>query len=89
VVPGSPGADAGLRGGTRRHELNGFEFRHGGDVVVEIDDNKIGDADDLVRVVSETLVPGQVARFTVLRDGRRLVVPVRLGERPKEPEARC
>jgi S1-C subfamily serine protease len=86
VVPESPGAKAGLRGGSDQRQLNGVEFRVGGDVVVRIESQAIGSADDLVRMVSERLVPGQVARFTVIRDGRRLVVPVRLGERPRRPQ---
>jgi S1-C subfamily serine protease len=89
VVPKSPGAKAGLRGGTEKRQLNGFEFRYGGDVVVAIGSRPVHDADDLVRVVSEALSPGQVVRFTVVRDGKRLVVPVRLGERPKQPVPRC
>jgi S1-C subfamily serine protease len=86
VVPESPGEDAGLRGGSERRLLNGFPVRLGGDVVVKIDDRDVRSADDLVRVVSERLAPGQVVRFTVLRDGRRMVVPVKLGERPRRPE---
>lgn len=86
IVPDSPGAKAGLRGGSDQRRINGFDFRVGGDVVVRIGEQTIGSADDLVRVVSEQLVPGQVARFTVLRDGRRLVLPVRLGERPRRPQ---
>ena len=89
VVPKSPGAKAGLRGGKEKRRLNGFEFRYGGDVVVEIGNRPVRDADDLVRVVSEALLPGQVVRFTVLRNGKRLVVPVRLGERPKQPARQC
>jgi 2-alkenal reductase len=89
VVPNSPGAKAGLRGGTEKRRLNGFEFRYGGDVVVEIDNRRVSDADDLVRVVSESLTPGQLVRFTVLRNGKRLVVPVRLGERPSRPAPQC
>ena len=89
VVPDSPGAKAGLRGGSEKRQLNGFEFRFGGDVVVAIGNTKVRAADDLVRVVSETLLPGQVAQFTVLRDGKRLVVPVELGERPRRPAHQC
>ncbi|MFL5971759.1 MAG: S1C family serine protease [Gaiellaceae bacterium] len=85
VVPESPGEDAGLRGGSERRLLNGFPVRLGGDVVVKIDDRDVRSADELVRVVSERLAPGQLVRFTVLRDGRRMVVPVRLGERPRRP----
>lgn len=89
VVPKSPGAKAGLRGGTEKRELNGFEFRYGGDVVVAIGNKPVHDADDLVRVVSESLVPGQVVRFTLFRDGKRMTVPVTLGERPSRPGSRC
>jgi S1-C subfamily serine protease len=89
VVPKSPGAKAGLRGGTEKRELNGIEFRHGGDVVVAIGNKPVHDADDLVRVVSESLLPGQVVRFTLLRNGKRLVVPIRLGERPRRPGPAC
>jgi 2-alkenal reductase len=89
IVPGSPGAKAGLKGGRERRQLNGFEFRFGGDVVVDIGNTAVRSADDLVRVVSERLLPGQVVRFTVLRDGERLVVPVRLGERPRRPTLEC
>jgi 2-alkenal reductase len=86
VVPESPGSEAGLRGGSDERELNGVEFRVGGDVVVRIGDRPVRSAADLVRVVSERLVPGQVVDFTVLRDGRRLVLPVRLGERPRRTQ---
>jgi 2-alkenal reductase len=86
VVPKSPGEEAGLRGGSERRQLNGFAVRVGGDVVVKIGDRDVQSADDLVRVVSERLAPGQVVRFTILRDGRRMVVPVRLGERPPRPQ---
>jgi S1-C subfamily serine protease len=89
IVPDSPGAKAGLRGGTERRQLNGFEFRFGGDVVVKIGNSSVASADDLVRVVSERLLPGQVVRFTVLRDGKRLTIPVRLGERPRRPTLDC
>lgn len=89
LVPGSPGAKAGLRGGKERRRLNGFEFRYGGDVVVAIGNRTVRRADDLVRVISESLLPGQVVRFTVLRNGQRLLVPVRLGDRPRRPSGNC
>ena len=89
VVDGGPGEKAGLRGGTQRKELNGLQVRLGGDVVVRIGNNTVQRADDLVRVVSEALAPGQVVQFTLLRNGKRLVVPVRLGERPARPAGGC
>ena len=85
VVPDSPGQEAGLRGGSERRQLNGLPVMVGGDVVVKIGDRDVRSADDLVRVVSEHLAPGQLVEFTILRDGRRMVVPVQLGERPRRP----
>ena len=87
VVGEGPGARAGLRGGKMKRRLNGFDVRVGGDVVVQIGARPVRSADDLIRVVSERLAPGQTVPFTVLRDGRRLVVPVQLGERPQRPPA--
>jgi S1-C subfamily serine protease len=89
VVDGSPGDEAGLRGGNQRKELNGVQLRLGGDIVVEIGNTDVRGADDLVRVVSEGLVPGQVVRFTILRGGDRRVVSVRMGERPARPARDC
>jgi S1-C subfamily serine protease len=88
IVPDSPGSDAGLRGGNKTRSVNGLDFRVGGDVVVKIANTPVQDADDLVRAVGR-LVPGQVALFTVLREGRRLVVPVQLGQRPSKPRVKC
>ncbi|HET9324911.1 MAG TPA: trypsin-like peptidase domain-containing protein [Gaiellaceae bacterium] len=85
VVRKGPGEEAGLRGGKEQRHLNGFDVRVGGDVVVRIGDRPVRSADDLIRVVSERLAPGQTVPFTILRDGRRLVVPVQLGERPQRP----
>lgn len=88
IVPDSPGSDAGLRGGNKTSSVNGLDFRVGGDVVVKIANTPVQDADDLVRAVGR-LVPGQVALFTVLREGRRMVVPVQLGQRPSKPRVKC
>jgi S1-C subfamily serine protease len=44
-------------------------------------------ADDVVRIVTDRLRPGQVVDVTVIRGGtgKRETVPVRLDERPAEP----
>ena len=89
LVPDGPAADAGLRGGKEQRQLNGFAFRYGGDVVVKIGNSPVNGADDLVGVVSERLLPGQVVRFTVLRGKKRMIVPVRLAERPRQPPRDC
>ena len=82
VTSGGPAARAGLRGGTHTAQFEGQTVRLGGDVVTAIDGTPVSDADDLVRIVTNSLRPGQTAVFTVLRDGRRLAVPLRLVARP-------
>ena len=90
VRPGSPGARAGLRGGSQERDFNGVAFTYGGDVLVAIDGSPVRSANDVVRAVSERLRPGQVARLTIVRDGSgsRRTLRVVLGTRPGNPEAR-
>jgi 2-alkenal reductase len=81
IVPGSPGQRAGLHAGTSDKAFAGIDVRIGGDVIVAIDGVPIRTAADLVRIVAERLLPGQVAHFTVVRGLRRLDLPVRLRAR--------
>ncbi len=83
VEDGTPADKAGLHGGTREEVFNGDRIRPGGDVIVGIDGTQVRSADDVVRIVAESLVPGQVARFAIIRDGKRRDVRVTLGSRPQ------
>jgi 2-alkenal reductase len=83
VRDGSPAARAGLRGGAGRVEVLGIEFVRGGDVIVAIDGRAVASSEDMVRIVTDSLSPGQVARFTIRRGDARREIPVRLGERPE------
>jgi S1-C subfamily serine protease len=83
VEEGTPAEDSGLRGGRREESFNGQTVTRGGDVIVAIDGTPVRSADDVVRIVAERLVPGQVARFAVVRDGKRRLVRVKLGTRPE------
>jgi S1-C subfamily serine protease len=85
VRPGTAGAKAGLKGRTGRETYEGIEFDTGGDVITAIDGRPVDSADDVVRVV-EQLSPGQVATLSILRGTRRLTIPVKLDERPANPE---
>jgi S1-C subfamily serine protease len=80
VDPG-PARAAGLRPGTRDVVFEGVDLTVGGDAIVAIDGEPVANAEDVVRIVTERLLPGQTARFTVVRGRQRLVVPVKLAER--------
>jgi S1-C subfamily serine protease len=81
VDPG-PARVAGLRPGTRDVVFAGVDVRVGGDAIVAIDGEPVLNAEDVVRIVTERLLPGQTARFTIVRGRHRLVVPVKLAQRP-------
>jgi S1-C subfamily serine protease len=66
VVQGGPAAKAGLRSG---------------DIIVAIDETVVRDMDNLIVYLADTTV-GQKVTLTVLREGRRQRIEVRLGERP-------
>jgi S1-C subfamily serine protease len=82
VKAGSPAARAGLRGGNEEVDVLGIRgLITGGDVIVAIGNAPVNGADDVVRIVSSSLKPNDVAVFTVLRDGRRKKLAVKLAER--------
>ncbi len=82
VEDGSPAGLAGLHGGSRTEAFNGQDITLGGDLIVAIAGTKVDDADDVSRLVTTTLRPGQTVTFTVLRGKKRMSIPVTLGNRP-------
>jgi 2-alkenal reductase len=85
VVDGSPAARAGLRGGGDEREYQGVPVLIGGDLIVAIDGEPVDSAEDVVRAVTQRLLPGQDTELTILRGGERQTVVVTLGERPASP----
>ena len=85
VESDSPAERAGLRGGTGSATYNGLTVDLGGDVIVAIGKVPVRNAADVARILTESYYPGERAEFTVVRDGKRLVLPIVLGERPPRP----
>jgi S1-C subfamily serine protease len=83
VEPGTPAARAGLHGGTREAAYNGLPVTLGGDVIVRIGKAAVAGSEDVSRVVTDALLPGQTVEVTFVRDGERRVVKLTLGERPQ------
>ncbi len=87
AVPGSPAARAGLRGSRTEELFNGSPVPVGGDVIVAVAGQAVERADDVARIVTDALRPGQVVELEVLRGGKggRETVHVKLVERPTDP----
>jgi 2-alkenal reductase len=85
VRNGSPGAAAGLRAATSKQEVLGDAFWRGGDVIVSIAHRPVASAEDVVRIVTEQLSPGQSVPLTYVRGNARRTVTVKLAERPANP----
>jgi S1-C subfamily serine protease len=82
VNGGSPAEKAGLRGGARDANVLGRTVTTGGDVIVAIDGKPVNGADDVVRFVSFSLKPKDVAVVTIVKPGgERKKVAVTLAER--------
>jgi S1-C subfamily serine protease len=75
VTPGGPAAQAGLVAADP-------QTGRGGDLIVEMDGHAIGDFSDLNGYLVFHTRVGQTIEITVLRDGQRLTVPLKLGARP-------
>ena len=74
VLPGGSAEKAGLHGVTSDGTL--------GDILISADGQKLGDIDDLYRLLDRKQI-GDVVNFEVYRSGRTLTVPVKLFTTPQ------
>jgi S1-C subfamily serine protease len=79
VAPGSGAAAAGLRAGNERAYLGNVQIVLGGDLIVRIDDQEIGDLQDIARVMNTKRV-GDTVTVSVFRGKRQLDLKVTLGQ---------
>jgi S1-C subfamily serine protease len=73
---------AGIQAGMGPAPPGSPEIAGGGDIVTAIDGRAIGTTGELRGYVENAKHPGDTVTLGVLRNGRRLDVPVTLGERP-------
>ncbi len=80
ATKGGPAAAAGIRGGDRVAQAGMRRIYIGGDVIVAIDSQKIAGQFD-VNVILNRKRPGDIVTVTLYRGGKKMDVPVKLGER--------
>jgi S1-C subfamily serine protease len=79
VTPGGPAARAGIRGGTRSVLAGLQELRVGGDVLVAMNGKDLTTQMDLNLMLNRAW-PGDTVTLTIVRDGKKMEIPVKLGD---------
>jgi S1-C subfamily serine protease len=79
VTPGSAADHAGLRGGTERAYLGNTPIMLGGDLIVAIDGQDVGEEQDLSQMMNNHRA-GDTVKITIYRNKRKMDVSVSLGE---------
>jgi len=79
VTPNGPAAKAGIRGGTRSVLAGLQELRIGGDLLIAVNGKAVTNQNDLNLMLNRAQ-PGDTIALTIMRDGKKLNVPVTLGE---------
>jgi S1-C subfamily serine protease len=79
AIPGGPAAQAGIHGGNRSVLAGMRELRIGGDVLVAINGKLIASQSDL-NVLLNRSKPGDTVTVTIIRDGKKMDIPVKLAE---------
>ncbi len=79
VTPGGPAAQAGIRGGTRSVLAGLQELRIGGDVLVAMNGKELTSQMDMNLMLNRAS-PGDTVTLTIVRDGKKMDIPVKLGD---------
>lgn len=78
IISGGPADKAGIRGGYKIANINGSEFKLGGDIVVGIDEVNVSTIQD-IQLYLDTKEVGDSVQIRVLRDSQEITVPLTLG----------
>jgi S1-C subfamily serine protease len=83
VVPDSPAADAGIKGGKAEVTVGGQQLLAGGDVITQVDGQTVSGMDDVIAAVNAKQA-GDDVTLQVHRDGQSQDITVTLGDRPAQ-----
>jgi S1-C subfamily serine protease len=81
ATKGGPAAVAGVRGGDHVVRAGMQRIAIGGDLIVAVDGQKVASPFDL-NILLNRKRPGDVMTLTIFRGGKKMELPVKLGERP-------
>jgi len=81
VTSGGPSVGI-LRGGTRTVTISGREVKIGGDVIIEVEGQRVLAFYDVVLYIERNLHPNDQVTFKILRGTETLTVDITLGTRP-------
>jgi S1-C subfamily serine protease len=79
VAAGSAASEAGIRAGNRTVLAGLQEIRIGGDVIIGVNGTAVTNQMDLNLLLNRAQ-PGDTVTLTIVRDGKKMNVPVKLGE---------
>jgi len=85
VIKDGPADKAGLEAGNTSATIDGEEVRLGGDIITEVDGEKVKSMDEMIEIVQESK-PGDELKLTILRDGQEKTADVTLGTQPESSE---
>lgn len=86
VDPTSPAAKAGVRGGLKQAEINGYPIKLGGDIIMTIDNHSVTQFEDILNYLEEHKKAGDNVYLTTLRDGKLNKFNIILDARPRLQE---
>ena len=82
VIPDGPAAKAGIKAGNQKVQIEGQTVVVGGDVIIAINHAKIRNHDDLSTYLERNTKPNQTIQLTIIRNGKKIDIPLTLGVRP-------
>ncbi|HVY97685.1 MAG TPA: trypsin-like peptidase domain-containing protein [Solirubrobacterales bacterium] len=85
VVKDGPADKAGVEGGSTAATIGGAEVQLGGDIITEMDGQKIAGMEELIEIVNKKK-PGESVELKLLRNGQEKTATVTLGKRPASIE---
>ena len=83
VVPDSPAADAGIKGGKTQVTVGGQQLLAGGDVITQVDGQTVTGMDDVIAAVNANQAGAEVT-LRIQRGHQSRDVTVELGDRPSQ-----